>query len=315
MKILFFGTPVFAEIVLQKLLESNHQVVGVVCQTDKPSGRGNKVLAPHIKEFAIESGIKVFQPEKLKEHVEDFKAIGCDIGVTASYGKIIPKSVLQLFPIVNVHPSMLPKYRGATPIQSAVLNGDVKTGVTIMKTDVGIDDGDIYVQEEVEILPEDDYSTLEPKLADIGAKLLIQTLDKIETGTAVRNPQNHAKATFVKMISKEDALVDFGKTAEKIVNKVRAFCTSPVAYFFVGGVRVKVQKAKVISIKQLENFGIDSLDCGQIYTNKKHFFVGAKDGAVEILRCQAAGGKMLDAAAFLNGFHFSCFNVDAVEEN
>ncbi|MDE6583406.1 MAG: methionyl-tRNA formyltransferase [Clostridia bacterium] len=282
MKILFFGTPRFAEIVLQGLLDSEFEVVGVVCQNDKPAGRGNKMVSPHIVTLARENGVPVYQFEKLSQHIDDFKAMDYDLAVTASYGKILPKAFLDINPCVNVHPSLLPKYRGATPIQTALLNGDKITGVTIMKTEVGMDDGDIFVQEKMEVLPEDDYTTLLDKLANVGLRLLLDTLRKIDNGTAVRTKQNDSDATFVKLIKKEDGLLDFSQSAESLVNKVRAFVESPVAHFYLGGDLVKVYKAQV---GQNET----TAEVGQIIKEKKRLFVKAQDGFFEILRCQAAG--------------------------
>lgn len=302
MKILFFGTPRFAEIILQGLFDNNFDVVGVVCQNDKPAGRGNKMKTPHIVELAREKGVPVYQFEKIREHIEDFKAMNYDLAVTASYGKILPKSFLDLKPCINVHPSMLPKYRGATPIQSALLNGDTMTGVTIMKTEVGMDDGDIFVQKEVEILPEDNYVSLLDRLAKVGLDLLIETLHKIEDGNAVRTPQDDSKATFVKLIQKEDALLDFSIPVQSLVNKVRAFCENPVAFFHLGEDRIKVYKAKVASMST-------DAPVGQIISTKKHFQIQAKDGVFEILKCQAAGGKVMDASSFLNGYRFKTLAV------
>ena len=225
-----------------------------------------------------------------------------DLAVTASYDKILPKSFLDLKPCINVHPSMLPKYRGATPIQSALLNGDTMTGVSIMKTEVGMDDGDIFVQKEVEILPEDDYVSLLDKLAKVGLDLLIETLHKIENGNAIRTPQDDSKATFVKLIQKEDALLDFSMSAQSLVNKVRAFCENPVAFFHLGEDRIKVYKAKVA------NMSTDA-PVGQIISTKKHFQIQAADGVFEILKCQASGGKVMDASSFLNGYRFKTMAV------
>ena len=297
MKILFFGTPEFAEIVLKGLVESEFEVVGVVCQNDKPAGRGKKMVSPHIVELAKSFSLPVYQFEKISPNIDKFREIDYDYAVTASYGKILPKSFLDIKPCINVHPSMLPKYRGATPIQSALLNGDTKTGVTVMKTEVGMDDGDIFVQKEVEILPEDDYLTLIPRLANVGLELLLETLKKLENGTAVRTPQDNEKATFVKLIQKEDGLLDFGKSAADIVNKVRAYVENPVAYFFLGEDRIKVYKARVFDSSVNE-------PVGTVIPNKKKFLIQAHDGVVEILRCQAPGGKVLDACSFLNGYHF-----------
>ncbi len=298
MKILFFGTPKFAEIILQGILDGGFEVVGVVCQTDKPSGRGNKMTSPNIVHMARANNLPVFQFEKLKEHIEDFKQIDYDLAVTASYGKILPKALLDLHPCINVHPSMLPKYRGATPIQTALLNGDTSTGVTIMKTEVGMDDGDIFVQEPLDILPEDDYASLQDRCATLGVKLLLETLKNIQEGKAKRTPQNHEQATFVKMIAKEDAELHFSSSAEQLVNKVRAFSENPVAYFFLGQDRIKVFKAKVALDVQAPG------EVGEILPHKKRFLIQTADGVFEILRCQAPGGKVLDAAVFLNGYRF-----------
>lgn len=298
MKVLFFGTPLFSEIVLKKLIEK-HEVVGVVCQPDKPAGRGKKLVSPNIKLLAEERGIKVYQFEKLKENLDVINNINPDIFVTASYGKILPKALLDMKLCINVHPSMLPKYRGATPIQMALLNGDKKTGVTIMKTDVGMDDGDIILQKEVEILDEDDYNSLMPKLADVGAKLLLQALEEIENKTVKFTKQDDSKATFTKLIQKEDALLDFNESAENLVNKVRAYVENPTAYFFLGEDRIKVYKAKV-EAGDLSNVGI-----GEVVTvNKKMFLIKTGKDTFSILKCQASGGKVLDVKDFLNGYRF-----------
>lgn len=293
MKILFFGTPLFAEIVLKKLLEK-HEVVGIVCQPDKPANRGKKMQSPNIVNIAKSLNIPVYQFEKLKDHIEDFKKIKCDLFVTASYGKILPKEVLDLKMCINVHPSMLPKYRGATPIQSALLNGDEKTGVTIMKTAVGMDDGDIILQKEVEIEKKEDYNSLMPRLAEIGGNLLLDAIDKIENGTAIFQKQDDSKATFVKLIKKEDGLLDFNETAESLVNKVRAYVEFPVAFFNIGDERIKVYKAEAVE-------GFENLEVGEIFTSKKEFVVKAKDKGFKILKCQVSGGKVLDVKDFLNG--------------
>ena len=293
MKILFFGTPLFAEIVLKKLLEK-HEVVGIVCQPDKPANRGKKMQSPNIVNIAKSLNIPVCQFEKLKEHIEDFKKIKCDLFVTASYGKILPKEVLDLKMCINVHPSILPKYRGATPIQTALLNGDKVTGVTIMQTAVGMDDGDIILQKEVEIEKEEDYNSLMPRLAEIGGNLLLDAIEKIESGTAIFQKQDDSEATFVKLIKKEDGLLDFNETAESLVNKVRAYVEFPVAFFNIGDERIKVYKAEAVE-------GFENLEVGEIFTSKKEFVVKAKDKGFKILKCQVSGGKVLDVKDFLNG--------------
>ena len=298
MKVLFFGTPLFSEIVLKKLIEK-HEVIGVVCQPDKPAGRGKKLVSPNIKRLAEERGIKVYQFEKLKENLDVIKNINSDIFVTASYGKILPKALLDMKLCINVHPSMLPKYRGATPIQMALLNGDKKTGVTIMKTDVGMDDGDIILQREVEILDEDDYNSLMPKLADDGAELLLQALEEIENKTVKFIKQDDSKATFTKLIQKGDALLNFNESAETLVNKVRAYVENPTAYFFLGEDRIKVYKAEV-EAGDLPNVGIGDV----VTVNKKMFLIKTAKDTFSILKCQASGGKVLDVKDFLNGYRF-----------
>lgn len=304
MKILFFGTPQFSQIVFQGLIKAGHDVVGVVCRADKPSGRGKDVSVGALASMAKEKNIPIYQYEKLKEHIEDFKAIDADIFVTASYGKILPKELLELKMCVNVHPSLLPKYRGATPIQNALLNGDKVTGVSIMKTEVGMDDGDVFLQEECEILQEDDYNSLLVKLADLGVELLLRVLDDISKGKAKRTVQEHAKATFVKPIEKEDALLVFSHDAEKLVNMVRAYAGGPVAFFNLGEDRIRVLKAKVATDIQAD------AEIGEIIPNKKRFLIKAANGIFEVLRCQNSGGRVLDARDFLNGYRFKTMVVN-----
>ena len=302
MKVLFFGTPYFAEKILENLIANKVDVVGVVCQEDKPAGRGNKMVSPNIVNVAKSFSLPVYQFEKLSAHIEDFKNIDYDIAVTASYGKFLPKKLLDIKPCINVHPSLLPKYRGATPIQTALLNGDKFTGVSIMKTDVGMDDGDIYTQEKVEISEEDNYTTLSEKLIEVGSRLLLETLQKIASGSEKLTKQEEKNATFTKMIEKEDAILDFNNDVEILVNKTKAFCENPVCFFFLGEDRIKVFDAKIF------NKTCD-FEIGTIIKDKKHFLVQAKNGVFEILTCQAPGGKKLSAQNFLNGYRFKSMVV------
>ena len=302
MKVLFFGTPYFAEKILENLIANRVDVVGVVCQEDKPAGRGNKMVSPNIVNVAKSFSLPVYQFEKLSAHIEDFKNIDYDIAVTASYGKFLPKKLLDIKPCINVHPSLLPKYRGATPIQTAIANGDKFTGVSIMKTDVGMDDGDIYTQEKVEISEEDNYTTLSEKLIEVGSRLLLETLQKIASGSEKLTKQDEKNATFTKMIEKEDAILDFNNDVEILVNKTKAFCENPVCFFFLGEDRIKVFDAKIF------NKTCD-FEIGTIIKDKKHFLVQAKNGVFEILTCQAPGGKKLSAQNFLNGYRFKSMVV------
>lgn len=303
MKVLFLGTPLFAQIVLDYIIKSKHEVVGVICQPDKPSGRGMKLISPEIKHFAEANGIKVYQFEKVRKSIEDIKAIDYDIALTASYGQILPQTFLDIKPCINVHPSLLPKYRGATPIQTAILNGDNETGVTIMRTEAGVDCGDIILQKKVQIPQDIYYNEFMIKLAHIGGEMAVKALDLIESGQDKWVKQDHDSATFVKMIKKIDGFLDFSKSADEIVNKVRALGELISCYITIGGENIKVYKAQKVDYDILKNEK-------DILCIRKRFIIQCKDGAVEILRCQAPNGKILDARDFLNGYKFKSDKVE-----
>ena len=296
MKILFLGTSDFSQIVLEEILKSKHKVLAVVCQPDRPSGRGHKFIAPKIKEFAQQKGIKVFQFDKVSEHIDEVFE-GVDVAVTASFGQILSREFINKKMCLNVHPSKLPTYRGPTPLQTALLNGDKMTAVSIQKMEYEVDSGDIILCQDVEIGGNDTMSSLTEKTAKIGGELVVKALDMIENKSVKFTKQDASKATFTKMIKKEDGFLDFGESAEKLVNKIRALGENPGCYFFVGQDRIKVQKAKVFEEK--------TGNTGDILIKNKKFLVKAKDNFVEIERCQAPNGKVLDAKDFLNGYKFS----------
>ena len=203
MKVIFLGTPEFACECLKGILSSKHQVVCVVCQPDKPSGRGNKLCPPPAKLLALENNIPVYQFNKIRvDGVETLKSLNADIMVTAAYGQILSQEIIDICPhkIINVHGSLLPKLRGASPIQTAILHGDKTTGITIMETEAGVDTGAIYMQEQMAIDDNDTYGTLSEKLSKMGAKMVVDALDLIESGKAVKVKQNDDEATFTKMI-------------------------------------------------------------------------------------------------------------------
>ena len=301
MKVLFLGSSLFSEIVLEKLLKSHHEVVAVVCQPDRPSGRGHKLVAPNIKSIAQQKGIKVFQFEKVSQHIDEVFE-GVDIAVTASFGQILSRNFINSKPCINVHPSLLPKYRGATPLQTALLNGDEETAVTIQKMEYEVDSGDIILSEKVLIEQDDTMQTLTIKTAEIGGKLAVKALDQIEQNIETYKKQNAQEATYTKMITKEDGFLNFNQTAQQIINRIRALGENPGCYFFVGEDRIKVAKAAICS-----DFGRKT---GEISIKNKRFLVMAKDKFVEILRCQAPNGKMLDAKDFINGYKFSDYKVN-----
>lgn len=299
MKVIFLGTPEFAVPVLEQIYNSKHQIVGVVCQCDKPSGRGNKMVAPAVKVKAMELGLDVFQFEKIRrDGVETLKNLNADIMVTAAYGQILSQEIIDICPkgIINVHGSLLPKYRGASPIQMSIINGEEKTGVTIMQTDVGIDTGDMIISIECKIEDDDTYGSLSEKLSVLGADLCINALDLIETGKAEFVKQDEAKATHTKMFKKEDTIINFNKTAKEIVNLVRGLNPNPVAVFYINGESYKVWQAKTVEYVGGEPNGT-ILEA----SNKKGLIIKCEGGAVEIIEMTAPNSKRMLAKAYLNG--------------
>ena len=293
MKILFLGSPEFAKVVLQSVIKSSHKVVGVVTQPDRPSGRGHKIVSPEAKIFAEQNGIPVYQFEKIRQNMDTIREIDYDIALVASFGQILSEEFLNHRLTINVHPSILPKYRGSTPIQSAILNGDNETGVTIMKLVKEVDAGDVLLQQKVKIEPCEVYSSLANRLGLLGGEMAVKALDLIESGQAKFKPQDHSKATFVKLIKKEDGHIDFLATADEIVNKFRALGEKPGVYMTIGDDNIKIG-----GIAKAGGTGIP----GQVLCAKKRLIVACKDGAVEITSLQAPSGKMLRTVDFLNGY-------------
>ena len=298
MKVIFLGTPEFALNVLKSIDESHHEVVAVVCQPSKPVGRGGKVIDPPTKVYADEKGISVFQFNKIsKEGVDVLKSLDADICVTAAYGQILSKDVLESTKhgVINVHASLLPKYRGSSPIQWAIKSGEEKTGVTIMRTNIGIDDGDMLLQEECKIEPNDTDSTMFEKLSQIGARLIVEALDLIEKGEAKFVPQGE-EFSYFPMIKKEMAEIDFNQTAKQIDCLVRAFNSWPVAHFSIDDQVFKVFK---VEPKDGEFEG----ENGEVVasSNKGGLVIKCAGGAVEIVELQAPNSKRMRAKDFLNG--------------
>ena len=297
MKILFLGSPYFAVKILKRLLQSSHNVVAVVTQSDKPSGRGQKLMPTQVKQFATEKGIPVYSFDKLSQHLDEIEKIDYDIAVTASFGQILNEKFLSIAPCINVHPSLLPKYRGATPIQSALLSGDKVTGVSIMEVVRAVDAGDVIAQKQVKIEEDDDYTTLQDKLADVGGDMLVEVLDLFALGQVKTFKQDDDKATFCRKVEKSDAFLDLNKTASEIVNQSRALCEMGV-FLLVDGQRLKVSEVKNVS-KDFQNLKI-----GEVAPVKGRIILGCSDGAVEIGKCLSKNGKMVPAKDFLNGFSF-----------
>jgi methionyl-tRNA formyltransferase len=251
MRVLFWGTPDFAVKSLKALIGSNHQVVGVITQPDRPRGRGQKIQPTPVKEEALKHNIPVFQPEKIKnnqEFLETIKKLNPDISVVVAYGKILPEEIINIpkYKTINVHASLLPEYRGAAPIQRAIMEGKDKTGVCIMEIIKELDAGDVYACREVEITEDDDIISLHDKLAEEGARLLIEVLDKIEKGEIDKKPQNHEKATYAKPIEKSEGKIDFRRSAREIFNQIRALKVWPKAYAKFRDEEVKILDAKIV---------------------------------------------------------------------
>lgn len=293
MKILFLGSSRFSKIVLEKMIECGANVTAVITQPDRPSGRGHKVLPTEVNVFAKEKGIEVFTFDKVRNHIEDIKKIDYDLAVVASFGQILPQEFLDIKLTINVHPSLLPKYRGATPIQSAILNGDEETGVTIMKVAKEVDSGDIIMQKRYTLNGEY-YLELEEKLAVLGGEMISEVLKQIEENKITFTPQEHDKATFVQKLTKEDGKIDFSQSAKNIINKVKALSEEIGCYFMLGDNSIKVGKACDVSLE------FDAEE-GYILNNKKRFIIGCKSGAIEILTCQAPSGKMIAGRDYING--------------
>ncbi|MBE7082252.1 MAG: methionyl-tRNA formyltransferase [Clostridiales bacterium] len=299
MRVIFLGTPEFACPVLKAITNSTHEVVAVVCQPDKPSGRGNKVIAPPAKVLANELNIPVYQFAKIRvDGVETLKSLNADIMVTAAYGQILSQEIIDICKhgIINVHGSLLPKYRGASPIQQAIIDGEKTTGVTIMKTEAGIDTGDMLSYAECFIEPNDTYGTLSEKLSQIGANLCVNALDLIESGRAVFTPQDNAKATHTKMFKKEHTIINFDNTAKQIVNLVRGLNPNPIATFSLNGENFKVFEAKAYSYDGTEPNGTIL-----VANNKQGLVIKCQDGAVEIVEMTAPNSKRMLAKSYLNG--------------
>jgi len=303
LRIVFWGTPDFAVQSLKKLINSRHQVVGVITQPDKPKGRGKKLSPPPVKVVAQEHSIPVFQPEKLKNNrqlLEELKKLEPDIFVVVAYGKIIPEEFINLpkHKTINVHASLLPEYRGAAPIHRALMEGKDKTGVCIMEITKELDAGDVYACKELPISDRDDIISLHDKLAEEGAELLLEVLDGIEKGKAVKKPQEHHKSTYAKPIKKEEGKIDWNRSAREIFNLVRALKVWPKAYTDFRGQQVKILDASVVD----EN---STGEAGKVVSIKKGegFVVQTGRGKLLIKKIQFPSGKPISGDEAVRGYH------------
>ena len=306
MRAVFMGTPEIAATVLKSVLASEHEVLAVVTQPDKPKGRGHEMAFPPVKEVALAAGIPVMQPQRAKdeEFLAELTALKPDIILVAAYGKLLPKAILELprFGCINVHASLLPKYRGASPIQWAVLNGDEKSGVTIMHMAEAMDTGDIILTEEIILAEDETAGSLHDKLAEIGGPLLLKAMDALETGRAPRIRQKEEDATYVKMLDKTMGNLDFSRPAEELERFIRGLNPWPTAYTKLEGKMLKLWKAEVIAAegiaKEAKNKAVGTI----LTVAKDSFDVLTGEGILRVKELQLEGKRKMTAEEFLRGF-------------
>ena len=296
MRIVFMGTPDFAAAILKRLIDTGRNVVGVFSQPDKPVGRKQIITPTATKVVAMEHNIPVFQPAKLRdgEALKIMQELKPDLTVVAAYGKILPKDILDVAPLgnVNVHGSLLPKYRGSAPIQWSVINGDKVTGITTMYMAEGMDTGDMIMKFELPIGEDETAGELFDRMAELGAKSIEKTLELFDNGEVKAEPQNEEEATYAPMLKKEMGEIDFGKTAEEIHNLVRGLNPWPMAYTFLDGKSIKIHEAKAVE----GFFGEEGT-----LLDEKRFIVGTKNGAIELITVQPEGKNKMSGADFIRG--------------
>jgi methionyl-tRNA formyltransferase len=295
MRLIFLGTPAFAVPTLERMVEAGHQVLAVVTQPDRPSGRGQHAAAPPVKQAAGRLGLPVYQPERVRrpEAVEYLRALGADAMVVVGYGQIIPQTVIDLAPlgIINVHASLLPKYRGAGPVQWAITRGETRTGVTTMRIDAGLDTGDMLLKAETEIGPEENAIELGERLAALGADLLVKTLEGLERGTIAPQKQDAGEATYAPLLKKEDGLIDWSRPAQAIHDRVRGLQPWPGAYTKFRGQTLHIWRSR-------RREGPSA--AGRL-ASLRPLVVGCGGGSIELVEVQLEGRKRMAAADFANG--------------
>lgn len=299
MKIVFMGTPDIAVPCLQKIIDENYEILGVVTQPDKPKGRGKKLGMSPVKELAIENNIPVYQPIKArdKDFIETMKSLNPDVMVVVAFGQILPKEILEIpkFGCINVHVSLLPKYRGAAPINWVIINGEEKTGVTTMYMDEGLDTGDMILKTEVNLDENITAGELHDKMMNIGAETLKETLKLIEEGTAPREVQNHEEFSYAPIMNKSLGNIDFSKNAKEIHNLVRGVNPWPSAYTTYNGVTMKIWKTKVLEEESTKDAGTI------IDVNKDGIKVSTKDKILLIEEIQMPNKKRMLVGEYIKG--------------
>lgn len=301
MKVVFMGTPDFAVPCLLALLEEGHEVVMAVTQPDKPKGRSQTLTPPPVKVVAIEKGIPVYQPVSMKteECADVLQNAGADVFIVVAFGKILPQNILDIpkYGSINIHASLLPKLRGAAPIQWSIANGEKITGVTSMQMNAGLDTGDMLIKKNVEIEDDETGETLHDKLSMLGALVLKETLNKLSCGELTKTVQDDSLSSYAPMITKENTKIDFAKTAQDVHNLVRAMNPFPGAYCYFGDKKLKLLRTEIADSKKGE--------CGEIVEIAKDYFcIKCKDVAVKVLELQLEGKKRMMSRDFLLGNKF-----------
>lgn len=300
MRIVFMGTPDFSVGTLEALVAAGHEVVLAVTQPDKPRGRGKEMQFSPVKECAVKHGIPVFQPKKIREpeNVEFLKNYPADISVVIAFGQILPREILEMYPYgcINVHASLLPAYRGAAPIQWAVINGESESGVTIMQMDEGLDTGDMLAKVRVPLEEKETGGSLHDKLAEAGAALCVETLDRLERGEVTPEKQGETTTAYARMLMKEMGEIDWEKPARETERLIRGLNPWPSAYTYWNGKMMKVWDAEVLETESGENPGTVTA------VEKDSFLVQTKEGQLRILALQIPGKKRMDTSAFLRGY-------------
>jgi len=294
-KIIFAGSPAFAVPALQKLVEAGKNIIAVVTQPDKPAGRKRVLTPTPVKEFALKAGLPVYDFPKIRESVEELKKLGADLMITCAYGQILTQEVLDCFPagVWNIHASLLPKFRGASPIQAAILCGETHTGVTVMKTELSLDTGDMLLVKRCEI-GSCTCGELTQKLSLLGAEAAVEAVELLQSGQNQLLMQEESKATYCKKVKKEDAKLDFNAPVERVVRLIKAFSPSPAAYCLIGGAVLNILNAELCESGEGRNGEV-------LRADKRGICVKCADGAVLITELQPAGGKAMKAADFVNG--------------
>jgi methionyl-tRNA formyltransferase len=295
MKIVFMGTPEFAKMILKRIIEEGHEILLVVTQPDKKIGRKQILTPSPVKQLALDHKIEVFQPERLKQNYQKILDQEADLIITAAYGQMLPKAIVNLNRCINVHGSLLPKYRGGAPIQHALFNGDEKTGITIMYMAQKMDSGDIILQDSILIDECDNVETLTNKLSQLGAKLCLKAINLIALGQSIRIPQNEDEVTFAYTITEQDEFIDFNHKTKDIINRIRGLTPNPGGYAVIHGMRLKI-----FGIKNNDIINVEALP-GTVLSIHKHFIVKTMDGQVELTEIQLPGKKKMIAKDFLNG--------------